>query len=146
MHSEQDINDLDITYRIALINQWKIDAENAAIAKGFSDVSTGDSINDIEQHMYSSFPGFKFKDARVNLISIASDHEALVGAPKPTRVPYTVNPVGCTSDKMSGNAGDDISLTITCPSTHSLPNAPMFYRVLIDTSYGIQCAWVMDPV
>ena len=139
MHTEQDILDL-----IAQINQWKIDAANAAIAKGFSDVSTGDSINDIEPHMYSSFPGFK--DARPNLISIASDHEAIVGTRTTPLAPYTVNPVGCTSDKMSGNAGDDLALGITCPSTHSLPNAPMFYRVLIDTSYGIQCAWVMDPV
>ena len=139
MHSEQDILDL-----IAQINQWKIDAANAAIAKGFSDVSTGDSINDIEPHMYSSFPGFK--DARINLISIASNHEANVDGPVSTLAPYTVNPVGCTSDRMSGNTGDDIFLTITCPSTHSLPNAPKFYRVLIDTSYGIQCAWVMDPV
>lgn len=139
MHTKQDILDL-----IAQINQWKIDAENAAIAKGFSDVSTGDSINDIERHMYSSFPGFK--DARLNLISIASNHEAVVGAPVSTLAPYTLNPIGCTSDKMSGNAGDDLFFTITCPSTHSLPNAPMFYRVLIDTSYGIQCGWVMDPV
>ena len=139
MHSEQDILDL-----IAQINQWKIDAANAAIAKGFSDVSTGDSINDIEPHMYSSFPGFK--DARINLISIASNHEANVDGPVSTLAPYTVNPVGCTSDRMSGNTGDDIFLTITCPSTHSLPNAPMFYQVLIDTSYGVQCAWVMDPV
>lgn len=139
MYSEQDILNL-----AAQMKQWRIDAENAAIAKGFSDVSTGDSINTIEQHMYSSFPGFK--DAKPNLISIASNHEANVGAPMPTLAPYTVNPVGCTSDKMSGNAGDDLGLAITCPSTHSLPNAPMFYRVLIDTSYGIQCAWVMDPV
>lgn len=139
MHTKQDILDL-----IAQINQWKIDAENAAIAKGFSDVSTGDSINDIDKHMYSSFPGFK--DTRINLISIASDHKASVDGPVSTLAPYTVNPVGCTSNKMSGNAGDDVFLTITCPSTHSLPNAPMFYRVLIDTSYGIQCAWVMDPV
>lgn len=139
MYSEQDILDL-----IAQINWSKLHAESAAINKGFSDVSTGDSINDIEQHMYSSFPGFK--DARPNLISIASDHEAVVGAPMPTLAPYRVNPVGCTSDKMSGNAGDNLGLAITCPSTHSLPNAPMFYRVLIDTSYGIQCAWVMDPV
>lgn len=139
MHSEDDILNL-----ISQMNLWKLYAENTAINKGFSDVSTGDSINDIEQHMYSSFPGFK--DARPNLISIASDHEAVVGAPMPPLTPYTVNPVGCTSDKMSGNAGDDLGLAITCPSTHSLPNAPMFYRVLIDTSYGIQCAWVMDPV
>lgn len=139
MYSEQDILDL-----IAQIKQWRIDAENAAIAKGFSDVSTGDSINDIEPHMYSSFPGFK--DARPNLISIASDHKADVGAPMSMLAPYTINPVGCTASKMSGNAGDDLILTITCPSTHSLPNAPMFYRVLIDTSYGINCAWVMDPV
>ena len=139
MHSEDDILNL-----ISHINWLKLYAEGTAIEKGFSDVSTGDSINDIEQHMYSSFPGFK--DARPNLISIASNHEAVVGAPIPVLAPYTVNPVGCTSDKMSGNAGDDLGLAITCPSTHSLPNAPMFYRVLIDTSYGIQCAWVMDPV
>lgn len=139
MYSEQDILDL-----IAQINQWKIDAENAAIAKGFSDVSTGDSINAFDEHLYSSFPGFK--DARPDLISIASNHEADVGAPASMLAPYTINPVGCTASKMSGNAGDDLILTITCPSTHSLPNAPMFYRVLIDTSYGINCAWVMDPV
>ena len=139
MHTEQDILDL-----AAQMKQWRVDAENAAIAKGFSDVSTSDYIGDIEQHMCSSFPGFK--DARPNLMSIASNHEADVGSPIPVLAPYTVNPVGCTSDKMSGNAGDDIILTITCPSTHSLPNAPYFYRVLIDTSYGVQCAWVMDPV
>lgn len=139
MHTKQDILDL-----IAQINQWKIDAANAAIAKGFSDVSTGDSINDIEPHLYSSFPGFK--DARPNLISIASNHKVTLGGPVSALAPYTVNPVGCTSDKMSGNAGDDLIIPITCPSTHSLPNAPMFYRVLIDTSYGINCAWVMDPV
>ena len=139
MHSEDDILNL-----ISGLYLKRLYAEEMANMKGFSDVSTGDSINDIEQHMYSSFPGFK--DARVNLISIASDHEAVVGAPISTLAPYTVNPVGCTSDKMSGNAGDDLALGITCPSTHSLPNAPMFYRVLIDTSYGIQCAWVMDPV
>ena len=139
MHTEQDILDL-----AAQMKQWRIDAENTAIAKGFSDVSTGDSINNIEQHMYSSFPGFR--DARPNSMSIASDHEADVGSPISVLAPYTVNPVGCTSDKMSGNTGDDMILMITCPSTHSLPDAPMFYRVLIDTSYGIQCAWVMDPV
>ena len=139
MYSEQDILNL-----AAQMKQWRIDAENAAIAKGFSDVSTGDSINDIEPHMYSSFPGFK--DTRVDLISIASDHKVILGGPVSALAPYTVNPVGCTSDKMSGNAGDDLIIPITCPSTHSLPNAPMFYRVLIDTSYGIQCAWVMDPV
>lgn len=139
MHTKQDILDL-----IAQINQWKIDAANAAIAKGFSDVSTGDSINAIEQHMYSSFPGFK--DARPNLINIASNHEAFIGTLTTPLAPYKVKPVYCTSDKMSGNAGDDLALTITCPSTHSLPNAPMFYCVDIDTSYGIQCAWVMDPV
>lgn len=139
MHTKQDILDL-----AAQMKQQRIDAENAAIAKGFSDVSTGDYIGEIEQHMYSSFPGFR--DARPNLMSIASDHEADVGSPIPVLAPYTVNPVGCTSDKMSGNTGDDIILTITCPSTHSLPNAPMFYRVLIQTSNGSHCAWVMDPV
>ena len=139
MHSEDDILN-----RISQMYLWKLYAEKTAFDKGFSDVSTGDSINDIEQHMYSSFPGFK--DARPNLINIASDHEAVVGAPMTPLAQYTVNPVSCTSDKMSGNAGDDLALAITCPSTHSLPNSPMFYRVLIDTSYGIQCAWVMDPV
>lgn len=139
MYTKQDILDL-----AAQMKQWRIDAENTAVAKGFDDVSTGDRIGAIEQHMYSSFPGFR--DARPNLMTLTSDHVANVGNPLPALAPYTVNPVNCTSDKMSGNTGDDISLTITCPSTHSLPNAPMFYRVLIDTSYGIQCAWVMDPV
>ncbi len=140
MYTEQDILDL-----AAQMKQQRIDAENAAIAKGFSDVSTGDLLQDLKDNMVSSYPGFK--EARPNLMNIASDHVASVSSVNPLNTSdYTVNPVGCTASKASGVFGDGVQVTVTCPSTHSLPNAPMFYRVLIQTSNGSHCAWVMDPV
>lgn len=140
MRTKQDIINL-----AAEMKQHRIDAENAAIAIGFSDVSTGDLLQDLKKKMISSYPGFK--EARPNLVSIVSNHTANISSVNPLNTSdYEVNAVGCTASDASGAFGDGIQVTVTCPSTHSLPKAPMFYRVLIKTDEGTHCAWIMDPV
>lgn len=140
MHTEQDILDL-----AAQMKQWRIDAENAAIAKGFSDVSTNDLLGNIKDNMLSSYPGFKDVWTDKTVV-IASNHVA--DASVISKVcPWTVNPVGCTSDTASGDGtAYETKITITCPSEHQLPAAPIFYRVLITGNGGTKCQWVMDPV
>lgn len=146
-HTEQQILDL-----AADMKDYRIAAQNAAVAKGYDpayfNTSTG-KLEDMPDNLLKYFPGKKEAWGK-NMFTVAgSNHKATVTI-KNHLANATFSAVDNAVSVSPASINYDTAesdLTFTCASSHTLASAPQGFRLQIrQPDGGRMYIWVLDPV
>lgn len=137
-YTEQDVLDL-----AADMKQYRIDAQNSAISKGYNINTSTDKLEDLADKLLADFQG-KHSVWPDNPITIAQNSSVSIGIN--TRADnYSITTPGGQSASETYVPYTDIhkNVTITAPN-RTLPQSPVFGRVLFDSSSGeTTFTWIM---